>query len=305
MTLQQLRYLIAAADARSVAAASRNLFVSQSSISVAIQELEREMHVKIFTRTSRGMTLTTEGLELLGYARQVVHQADLMVSRYAEGTVNEHKVFSVSAQHYSFCASTLLDIIADENPVRYTFTLHEASTIDVIEDVRTLRSELGIIYFDEHNYHAISKTLREARLEFVLLFTSRIYACFGAEHPLASAESVQIEELAEFPRVSFGQERNNASFYSEEPLDFVPSERNIILSDRDSMLHFLRYHDAYTISSGILHDNAQQDIVAVPVACDDVMRIGYIRHTNWRLSDIAQDFVSRLAALSEEEPTYA
>ena len=68
MTLQQLRYLIAIAEYGSINAAAQNLYASQSNLSTAIKELERELGITVFTRSNRGVTLTNDGTELLGYA---------------------------------------------------------------------------------------------------------------------------------------------------------------------------------------------------------------------------------------------
>ena len=71
MTLQQLRYAIAVADCGSMNQAAAKLFISQPSLSEAVKELEREIGIRIFGRTNRGILVTTEGNEFLGYARQV------------------------------------------------------------------------------------------------------------------------------------------------------------------------------------------------------------------------------------------
>ena len=85
MTLQQLRFLIAVAESGSINAAAQRLYTAQSNISNAVKSLEQELHLEIFTRSSRGVTLTNDGTELLGYARQVVEQADMLEARYEDG----------------------------------------------------------------------------------------------------------------------------------------------------------------------------------------------------------------------------
>ena len=77
MTLAQLRYAICVADTHSMNEASRSLFISQPSLSTSIKELENEIGLELFKRTNRGVTVTPEGEEFLGYARQVVEQLDI------------------------------------------------------------------------------------------------------------------------------------------------------------------------------------------------------------------------------------
>ena len=75
MTLQQLRFLIAVAESGSINAAAQRLYTAQSNISNAVKSLEQELHLEIFTRSSRGVTLTNDGTELLGYARHILSVA--------------------------------------------------------------------------------------------------------------------------------------------------------------------------------------------------------------------------------------
>lgn len=82
MTLTQLNYAITVANANSMNEAARSLFISQPSLSAAIKELEEEIGVELFRRTNRGISLTPEGEEFIGYARQVTEQYRLIESRY-------------------------------------------------------------------------------------------------------------------------------------------------------------------------------------------------------------------------------
>ena len=82
MTLQQLKYVIEVADKGSITEAAQSLFISQPSLSSAIRDLETETATKLFSRNSRGILITPEGAEFLGYARQVVQQAALIEDKY-------------------------------------------------------------------------------------------------------------------------------------------------------------------------------------------------------------------------------
>ena len=84
MTLTQLRYAITVANSDSMNEAARNLFISQPSLSAAIKELEEEAGIEIFRRTNRGISVTPEGEEFIGYARQVVEQYNLIENKYID-----------------------------------------------------------------------------------------------------------------------------------------------------------------------------------------------------------------------------
>ena len=133
MTLQQLRYLIAIAEAGSISAAAYNIYASQSNLSIAMKELEHEFDITIFTRSNRGVTLTNEGTELLAYARQVVEQADMLENRFA-GNESGTRRLAISTQHYAFCVRAFINTVERCEDEDYDFVLREAPTNEIIED---------------------------------------------------------------------------------------------------------------------------------------------------------------------------
>ena len=110
MTLTQLRYVIAIADTDSMNEAARTLFIAQPSLSQAVKELEEEIGITLFRRSNRGVKMTPEGKEFLGYARQVVEQYRLMEDRYITRK-NSKKRFSVSMQHYTFAVKAFVEMV--------------------------------------------------------------------------------------------------------------------------------------------------------------------------------------------------
>ena len=155
MTLQQLRYAIAVADCSSINEAAKSLFISQPSLSGAIKELESETGVELFRRTNRGVTVTPEGEEFLGYARQVCEQYRLIENRYITKQ-NVKKKFSVSMQHYSFAVKAFVELVKQFGMDEYEFAVHETMTYEVIENVRTFKSEIGILYLNEFNQNVLT-----------------------------------------------------------------------------------------------------------------------------------------------------
>lgn len=101
MTIQQLKYVLMVSEAGSITEAAKKLFISQPSLSNAIREIEKEAGISIFSRSRTGITLTKEGMEFLGYARQVIRQMELLEDRYITELPPKIK-FGVSAHHYTF-----------------------------------------------------------------------------------------------------------------------------------------------------------------------------------------------------------
>ena len=128
MTLQQLKYVIAVADHKSMNEAAKSLFVSQPSLSNAIRELEQEIGISIFHRSNKGIVISPEGIEFMGYARQVVEQSTLLEEKYL-GAKPQKIHFSVSTQHYSFAVNAFVDLIREYGMEEYEFHLRETKKI--------------------------------------------------------------------------------------------------------------------------------------------------------------------------------
>ena len=202
MTLQQLKYVTEVADRGSITEAAKSLFIAQPSLSAAIHELEEEIGVALFLRSNRGVLITPEGAEFLGYARQVVQQAALIEDKYIAHSALRQR-FCISTQHYSFTAGAFVELVRAQGGEAYEFILREGKTYDTINDVRTLRSEMGVIYMCSFNEAVISKMLREANLIFSELLAAKPHIFVGRNNPLAGKERVTLEDLTPLPCLTY------------------------------------------------------------------------------------------------------
>lgn len=294
MKLQQLKYAVKVAECGSITEASRRLYVSQPSITGAIHELEREMNVHIFDRTNKGVAVTQEGETFLGYARQVLEQADLMEDRY-KGESKQTPHFSVSCQHYSFAVNAFVDVIRQFNAASYDFTLREEQTHEIIEDVAHMKSELGVLYLSAHNRDVLEKMIAANNLVFEGLFCAKPHVFVCADHPLAGRESVTLDDLDDYPFLSYEQGSYNSFYYAEELTSTLDRRKNIRVRDRATLFNLLIGLDGYTISSGVLSaDLNGEDIVAVPLESDEHMEIGYLHAAGRPLSSVAERYVAHL-----------
>lgn len=293
MQLQQLRYFLAAAESGSFRAASQKLYVSQSSLSVAVKELEDEMGVNAFNRTSRGISLTPAGAELLDYARRVIDQADLMAERYARGNGKERLRFAVSSQHYSLVEEAFGDFIAAHQGGPCELVLRETHANEVIHDTQDGRSDLGILYLSNYNDRVIGRALNEAGLVFSSLFVAIPHAVVRAGHPLDTGNPAKLDELDAFFRLEHEQGIESSSYYAEEPLAGIPHSRRVVVSDTATLYQLLGQTDGYALSTGVLPPWG--DLVAVPLQTDEAMNVGLIRRKDAREGDLAREFLVRLA----------
>ena len=211
MTLNQLRYVVMVAQTGSITQAAKRLFISQPSLTNAIKELESEMHITIFRRTNKGGIVSREGETFLSYARQVLDQADLLEERYMNDK-HQSPHFSVSCQHYSFAVNAFVDVIRQFGVNQYDFTLRETETHEIIEDVSTMKSEIGVLYTCPKNEEVIMKMIRQNNLEFKELFVAKPHVFIPYHHPLAYKKTLTLKDLEDYPYLSFEQGEYN-SFY--------------------------------------------------------------------------------------------
>lgn len=294
MTLQQLKYIIKIVECGSISEAAKQLYISQPSLSNAVRELEKELGIEIFYRTPKGISLSVDGTEFLSYARQVVEQTELLEQRYL-GKKPSKQLCSVSTQHYAFAVNAFVNLLRGLEVDEYEFTLRETRTWEIFEDVKNLRSELGIIYFSDFNEKVLSKLLKENHLVFNPLFEARPHVFISSAHPLAGRESVALEELEDYPILAFEQGEYNSFYFSEEILSTVPHKKTIHVSDRATLFNLLIGLNGYTISTGVLNSDLNGDnIVSVPLQTDERMLVGWIANEKAHLSSIAADYIAEL-----------
>ena len=278
MTVQQLKYVVAVAEA----------------VSSAIKELEGEIGRPLFLRGRTGITLTREGMEFLGYARQVLRQMEVLEDRYVAKRPEKVR-FGVSAQHYTFAENAFVELVKEYGQDRYEFYYNATGTHQILEDVKNRICELGVIYLSAENEAALGKVLEEYGLVFVPMFYARPHVFLQKDHPLAGKARVTLDDLAPYPRLNFVQGAYEAVYYAEELFSAVPADREIRVNDRGAVVNFMLGLNAYTISSGIFpkYLNGER-IVAVPLAEQARMQIGYVLPEKQELSPLGQAYVDAM-----------
>ena len=298
MTLQQLNYIITISEIGSINRAAEKLYVSQPSLTSAIKELEKELGIVLFNRTGRGVTLTAEGVDFLPYARQVYGQYLNLMEKYGKGGERKQK-FGVSCQHYSFAVKAFVEMVKAYDVAKYEFAIRETKTMNVIADVASLRSEIGILYLSDFNRKMMTRLFRDNDLEFHTLINVQAFVYLYKDHPLAGEASISFDQLREYPALFFEQ-KNGSFFYSEEILSTNEYERMIHTNDRATNLNLMVGLNAYTLCSGIICEELNgEDFVAVPFRDDEEnqnsqMEIGYITRKHSLRSQMGEQYIEEL-----------
>ena len=290
MTLQQLKYADAVAETGSISEAARQIFVTQPTLTEAIRALEEELRVAIFTRSSRGVSVTREGEEFLASARQILDDAARIQEKYTGKAVRRPQ-FAVSCQHYAFAVEAFMEVVKACDAASYDFTLRETVTSEIIDDVTRHRSEIGILYLSKRNERAITKILRKEELSFEELFVAQPHVFLGKKHPLAKKKTIKPHELDAYPYLTYEQGVENALYFAEEVMPAIDRKKNIRVRDRATMTKLLLGLNGYTVASGANSKMYSGDIVAVPLKMEDSIRVGLIRCAGIPLSIAGETFV--------------
>ena len=302
MTLQQLRYIVTIVNCGSISEAAKQLFITQPSLSNAVKELEKEMGISIFNRSSKGIALSSQGMEFLSYARQVLEQAELLEQHYTNKKPVK-RICSISTQHYAFAVNAFANLVSRQSTDEYEFTLRETRTYEIIDDVKNYRSELGILYINDFNRKVLEKLFKESDLVFHPLFRASPHVFISVSHPLSARKRVTIEDLEDYPFLAFEQGEKNSFYFSEEILSTIPRKKVIYVSDRATLFNLLIGLNGYTICSGILNRNLNGDsIMAVPLETEDNMLIGWIADPRIQLSLFARKYLEELNRLIGGQP---
>ena len=298
MTLQQLKYADAVAECGSLSEAARQMFVTQPTLTESLRALEEELRVAIFTRSSRGVSLTREGEEFLASARQILDDAARIQEKYTGKAVRRPQ-FAVSCQHYAFAVEAFMEVVKACGAESYDFTLRETVTSEIIDDVARPRSEIGILYLSRRNERAITKILRKEELSFEELFVATPHVFLFKKHPLAKKKSIKLHELDDYPYLTYEQGVENALYFAEEVMPAIDRKKNIRVRDRATMTKLLLGLNGYTVASGASSKMYSSDIIAVPIKLDDSIRVGLVRCAGLPLSAAGKTFV---AAVRQKVP---
>ena len=259
-----------------------------------MKDAEREVGLKIFTRSRSGIALTKEGVEFLGYARQVIQEMRLLEDRFILNQPEKQR-FCVSTQHYTFTANAFVEMVQKFGRERFEFILNETQTHQILEDVKNRFCDLGILYLCGRNEAFLQKTMDEMGLCFHELFTAAPHAFLRAEHPLAGRASVTLKDLQPYPRLNFLQGNYESADFSEEPFSTVFAEKEIRVSDRAAIVNLMIGLDGYTISTGIFPEYLQgRQIISVPLAEQETMHIGYVLCKEQSLSELGCIYMNAL-----------
>ena len=300
MNMTQIKYVLTVAKCASMREAAGKLFVSQPALSSSIAELENELGIRIFDRSNKGITLTQEGQEFIVYAKKAVSQYEILEDKYLAKDKGKER-FSVSTQHYTFAIHSFTKVIHEADPEKYVFSIHETRTNEVLENVRDMRSEVGILAYSEDNEKIMKKLFREYHLEFVPLMIRDTYAYVWKNHPFAGRKRISLEELKGYPCILFDQNNDGDFYLHEEAMGNYEFDKLVKSDDRATSMELMADLGGYSIGSGMLarEDATLQGLVSIKLVEEDPLTIGYIVRKGGSLSVYGKKYTEELLKYRE------
>ncbi len=300
MNINQIKYVLTVAGSSSMREASTRLYVSQPALSASIRELEEELGILIFERTNKGISLTDEGREFVSYAKKAVGQYEILESRYLSKDSGKER-FSVSTQHYNFSVKAFTDTIRSMEPDKYVFSIHETKTKEVLEDVHSLKSEIGVISFSSSNEDVIKKLFKDYQLEFIPLMKRDTYIYVWRDHEFADRRTISLDELKDYPCVAFDQTNDGNFYLTEEAMADYDFDKMIKSDDRATTMEIIAELGGYAVGSGMLseEDAILPGLVSIKLQEEDPLIIGYIMRKGITLSAYGERYVEELLKYKE------
>ena len=298
MTLQQINYLITIAESRSMNKAAEKLFIAQPTLTGVVRDVENELGIQIFHRTHKGVTATVEGEQFLSKIKRIYQQYEEVMEEYGE-EMKFRRRFAVSMQHYSFAVKAFIEMAKHYDSSKFDLALRETATVNVIKDVSSLKSEIGIIYTCEANQRVINRLLRENELEFHSLIVCPASVYLARSHPLANEKELTFEQLDPYPCLSFEQENESEIYFAEEILIEHAYQKTVKATDRATMMNLMVGLNGYTLCSSIYSEKLSGDqFIVIPFKNADsahsTMNIGYITKKNNALSSMGKQFIDEV-----------
>ncbi|MBP5276830.1 MAG: LysR family transcriptional regulator [Lachnospiraceae bacterium] len=300
MNITQIKYVLETSGASSMREAASRLFISQPALSLSIRELEDELGILIFDRTNKGISLTDEGREFVTYAKKVIGLYTILEDRYLTNNVDKER-FSVSTQHFNFAIKAFTNVVKSINPDKYLFSIHETKTKEVLEDVRTMKSEVGIVSFSGANESLFKKLLKEYFLDFTPLMRRETYAYVWKDHEFAGRSEISLEELKDYPCVTFNQSEEGNYYLTEEALADYEYNKMIKSDDRATTMEIIADLGGYAIGTGLLSwkDATLQGLVSIKLKEEDPLVIGYITRQGSNMSKYGKAYLEELSKIKE------
>ena len=298
MTLKQILYVRAVSKAGSIGKAAEALFISQSSLSESIQNLEREYDMVLFERTSRGISLTRQGEEFLKDTQLLSNIYQDLDDKY-KNRKSDREHFCVSSLHHVSGIDAFEHIVSQPKNQKYHLGYFEGNMDQVLQDVETNRSDVGVLFFTSDSRSTIIKACTRRTIFFQHMKYDLLHIYVHKTHPPAGRGSVTLAEIQQHPFISYEECHPSSARFTPTRRQWDPQQQIISVSDRAMAYSVLALGSAYVTGSGYLtQEDCRRSLVTAPITDLGQIEIGYICNPARALSELALEYIEWLKKIT-------
>lgn len=298
MTLKQILYVRAVSKAGSIGKAAEALFISQSSLSESIQNLEREYDMVLFERTSRGISLTRQGEEFLKDTQLLSNIYQDLDDKY-KNRKSDREHFCVSSLRHVSGIDAFEHIVSQPKNQKYHLGYFEGNMDQVLQDVETNRSDVGVLFFTSDSRSTIIKACNRRNIFFQHMKYDLLHIYVHKTHPLAGRGSVTLAEIQQHPFISYEECHPSSARFTPTRRQWDPQQQIISVSDRAMAYSVLALGSAYVTGSGYLtQEDCRRSLVTAPITDLGQIEIGYICNPARALSELALEYIEWLKKIT-------
>lgn len=199
MNLEQMQYIVEVARTKSLIAASKNLFITQSALSQSISNLEIELGIKLFTRSRKGTLPTQEGKIVIKKALEIVIKVQEIreeAQNYTDTLSSELRIASIPVGMASLVKT--ISSFKSDYP-RTNFQITQSSSKEILHDIRENKLDLGLIATKKIPYE-------DKELIYEPFWEGKIVVGVGMSSPLSGQKRINARELLKYPFVFYDED---------------------------------------------------------------------------------------------------
>lgn len=298
MNILHLKYAVEVAKAGSLSKAAEALYMNQPNLSRAIKELEASLGITIFGRSAKGVYVTPEGEEFLGYARKILSQIDEVEAIYKSGAPVRQR-FSISVPRASYISAAFAQFSKRLGPERAEIFYKETNAMRVIRNILTADYKLGILRYASNYDKYFKEMLDEKGLTSELVTEFHYVLLMNEKHPLAGKETISFADLRPFIEIAHAD-----PYVPSLPLSTVKKEelpddidRRIFVFERASQYDLLQQNPETFMWVSPAPEDTLRRYGLVQRACPEnqkVYRDMLIYRKDYKLTELDQDFITEL-----------
>lgn len=300
MNIQQLKYVYSIYETGSIHGVAQQLYLTASTISTAVKDLENELKIQIFIRSQKGMVPTKEGIEFIERIKQILVQLEELEEVYVHGTVQLERI-SISSEHVDLASEAFARLMGNLEPMERQYRFMETGAKNVIDDVVQNSSQIGLLCKSESNSRILQRLCKKENLTFSPLYQFQPHVVVRQGHPLTMQPVVTASDLTAYPVIEFEQILPDAAVSSHELRTGNACGGRIVVGDRSSAINIMLHSDSCFTGPGLLGNSLiEHDLVTLPVSRIDKFVLGYISKPNEVLSPEIYTYIRLLKEVIRE-----